>query len=199
MALPKNLRHGFAPAEIEFLAENEPITVIPSQRMETLQLINGSYGPFRPPLKNLVPLWLARTLKRKHKCNIVPPEWMDVDYLKAKLEQEMSQIEFSAMPFRYMEIAHILLGCASDDIPQAETARTLLKDLREARQSKVRSGLKDLDPHYLQIDNLGVMEINEIRPFFSRAFNELRVLTPAGGAMGGDSQTTMSGAQSSMG
>ncbi|KAI8911399.1 hypothetical protein PhCBS80983_g05706 [Powellomyces hirtus] len=194
MALPKNLRNGFAPTEVEFLAESDMITIVPLHKMDALQLINGTYGPFRPPLKQEVPLWLAMTLKQKHKCQIQAPDWMDVDFLKTKLDEETANPEFSPMPFRFMEIAHLLLGCASDDIPQAETVRTLLKDLREARQSKARKGLQGLDPHYLQVDNMGLMEINEIRPFFSKAFNELRMLEPERTV--GDSQTTASGMMS---
>lgn len=49
---------------------------------------------------------------------------------------------------------HFLLHSASDDIPKADTVRTLLKDLREARQAKARQGLKSLDPHYLQVKNI---------------------------------------------
>ncbi|KAI8826924.1 DNA replication complex GINS protein PSF2 [Fimicolochytrium jonesii] len=187
MALPKNMRNAFTPAEIEFLAESDTISIIPRQRMDQLQLINGSFGPFRPPIKQDVPVWLAITLKQKHKCQIQPPNWMDVEFLREKIEEENANEEFSALPFRYMETAHLLLACASDDVPQADLVRTLLKDLREARQRKARQGLQALDPYYLQMDNLGLMEINEIRPFFSKAFNELRRLVPSDAS---DSQAT---------
>lgn len=40
------------------------------------------------------------------------------------------------------------------------------------------------------MDNLGLMEINEIRPFFTKAFNELRYLTPS---QPSDSQPTTTG------
>ncbi|KAI9014797.1 Psf2-domain-containing protein [Gaertneriomyces semiglobifer] len=178
MTLPKEARNAFTPAEIEFLAESDTIYIVPSQRMEALQLINGTFGPFRPPMKQKVPLWLALTMKRKHRCRIQPPDWMDVDSLKQKIEEETTYMEFSKMPFHFMETSQLLLDCASDDIPHAEEVRTLLKDLREARQAKARKGLEALDPYYLQMDNLGLMEINEIRPIFTKAFNELRRITP---------------------
>lgn len=62
---------------------------------------------------------------------------------------------------------------ASDDIPNAEQIRKLLKDLRETRQAKSRTGLAVLDDKWLGMNNLSLMEINEIRPFFTRAFNEM--------------------------
>ncbi|KAF9923068.1 DNA replication protein psf2 [Linnemannia zychae] len=80
-----------------------------------------------------------------------------------------------------MEIAQLLLENAMDDIPSADATRTLLKDLREARQSKLRKGVEALGLNYLQMDNIGLMEINEIRPFFTRAFFEIQKLKPAAG------------------
>lgn len=65
---------------------------------------------------------------------------------------------------------------AADDIPNAEQIRKLLKDLRETRQAKSRTGLTVLDDKWLGMNNLSLMEINEIRPFFTRAFNEMRKL-----------------------
>ncbi|KAJ3055397.1 DNA replication protein psf2 [Rhizophlyctis rosea] len=186
MALPKPYRFTFTPAEVEFLAENEPITIVPLHRMDTLQMIGGYYGPFRPPIKQKVPLWLALTLKKKQKCQIQPPSWMDPERLQANIEDEANRPAFSALPFHYMEIAHLLLDCASDDIPRADLVRTLLRDLRERRQAKARQGLQTLDPHYLQMDNLGLMEMNEIRPFFTKSFNELRKLEQP--SVPGDSQ-----------
>ncbi|KAK9716829.1 DNA replication protein psf2 [Basidiobolus ranarum] len=178
MALPRSLSHGLTPAEIEFLAENEFIEILPSFRIDTLDFISGSCGPFRPPGKAKIPLWLALTLKKQQKCTIIPPQWLTVENLTQKLEEEESEGKFSELPYRYMEIAHLILESASEDVPRSENIRKLLKDLREVRQSKARDGLTALNPDYLQMDNLALMEINEIRPFFGRAFDELRKLTP---------------------
>lgn len=41
-------------------------------------MLQGVYGPFQPPSKATVPLWLALSLKRKRKCRIVGPEWLTV-------------------------------------------------------------------------------------------------------------------------
>ncbi|RUS15600.1 hypothetical protein BC937DRAFT_92243 [Endogone sp. FLAS-F59071] len=176
MALPVHLRSAFTPAEIEFSAENILVFIVPSYRMDAISLITGTYGPFRPPARAEVPLWLALALKKNQKCTILPPEWLTVENLQSKLQEEETGPNFSALPYHYMEVAHLLLEDALDDIPSADRVRKLLKDLRETRQSKAREGLGGLTATYLQMDNLSLMEINEIRPFFIRAFNEMRRL-----------------------
>ncbi|KAG6329503.1 hypothetical protein ID866_9588 [Astraeus odoratus] len=81
------------------------------------------------------------------------------------------------MPFRFAEIAKVILDVAPDDVPSAEKVRSLLKDLREARQAKSREGLAKLDHSELSLPNLCSIEINEIRPFFTHAMGVLTQLT----------------------
>lgn len=66
----------FSPAELEFLAEEAIVTIVPSIRMDKLQLIRDEYGPFRPQVRTEVPLWLALSLRQGGHCRIVPPEWI---------------------------------------------------------------------------------------------------------------------------
>jgi len=103
MAIPLN---SLSPAEIEFMAEDEIVTIVPNFQMEHLHFISvragarrvwtiadprltvrpsichastsaqGSYGPFRPQRPATVPLWLAVTLKKRAKCKIQPPEFL---------------------------------------------------------------------------------------------------------------------------
>lgn len=40
------------------------------------QVEKGHFGPFRPPLRAQVPLWLALMMKQNNKCNIMPPDWL---------------------------------------------------------------------------------------------------------------------------
>ncbi len=99
MALPKHLAHSLSPQELAFLAEQDTIEVVPLFSMSRVRLLSvscrgvgrcylrsdligryhkGVYGPFNPPAKAQVPLWLAMSLKRKRKCRIVAPEWLNV-------------------------------------------------------------------------------------------------------------------------
>lgn len=91
---------------------------------------------------------------------------------------------------------------APDDVPNSDKIRSLLKDIREARQAKSREGLSKIDhselgvcissahlfnpgstpsdaTFFLQLPNLCSMEINEIRPFFIRAMGVLTQINHA--------------------
>lgn len=65
---------------------------------------------------------------------------------------------------------------ASDDIVEPELTRRLLRDLREVRQAKARKGIETINDTHLQMDNLGMMEINEIR-FLNQTLDRLRTLS----------------------
>lgn len=119
---------------------------------------------------------MAINLKLKKKCHIVPPEWLSVDFLQERLTRETSRPEFSKLPFRFAEIAKVILDVASDDVQNADKIKSLLKDLREARQAKSRDGLQKLDHSELSLPNLCSMEINEIRPFFIQSMGILTQL-----------------------
>uniref|UniRef100_A0A0A0KVY8 DNA replication complex GINS protein PSF2 N-terminal domain-containing protein n=1 Tax=Cucumis sativus TaxID=3659 RepID=A0A0A0KVY8_CUCSA len=68
----------FSAEEVEFVAEDEMVEIIPNMRMDSLHLICGDYGPFYPQIATEVPLWLAIALKKRGKCAIRTPEWMSV-------------------------------------------------------------------------------------------------------------------------
>ncbi|KAG0335730.1 DNA replication protein psf2 [Podila horticola] len=177
MALPRQLKNGLSPREIEFLAENEMIEIAPAiDTRQDLELLAGTVPSLKPLQLSSVPLWLAITLKKKQKCSIVVPKWMTIESLQAFLKQEEDEPRFSELPYHFIETAQLLLENACDDIPSADAVRTLIKNLREARQSKARLGVAQLGQDYLQMDNIGLMEINEIRPFFTKAFYEIHTL-----------------------
>lgn len=76
------------PCELEFIGEKTIIGVIPNFTMDPIHLISGSIGPFKAGLPVHVPLWLAIHMKKQQKCRIVPPDWMDVDFLEEVREEE---------------------------------------------------------------------------------------------------------------
>ncbi|OZJ02909.1 hypothetical protein BZG36_04930 [Bifiguratus adelaidae] len=178
MALSTAIANSLTPQEIEYLAENELIYIVPNQSLSTVELIVGSFGPFRPPVRTRVPLWMALMLKKNQNCTIIPPEWLTSEFFSARLADEEQQPTFSELPYTYMEVAHMLLNHASDDIPNANEIHVLLKNLRETREVKAREGVKNLDATYLQVNNIAQMELNEIRPFFTKAYSQLVKLAP---------------------
>ncbi|TCD69244.1 DNA replication protein psf2 [Steccherinum ochraceum] len=177
MALPIALRTSVIPQELELVACEQLVDIIPLVAMERTAFISGAYGPLRPPAKCKVPIWMAVNLKMKKKCHVVPPDWLNVEFLQDRLTRETSEPQFSELPFRFAEVAKVLLDVASDDFQNPDKLRSLLKDIREARQAKSREGLAKLDHSELSLPNLCALEINEIRPFFIRAMGVLTKLT----------------------
>ncbi|KAI9324435.1 hypothetical protein DFJ73DRAFT_872658 [Zopfochytrium polystomum] len=174
-------RRCLSAAEIEFLAENELITIVPVESMPVLDVIVGTYGPFRPLRQATVPLWLALLLKSKGKCTVKPPSWMDIEKLRSAIEEEHEFDKFSTLPFHYLETFHLLLTSARDDIPNLDAVHAAIKTLYDLRKRKAIAGLRLMNSDllrqdYLALDNLGLMEINEIRPFFVKAYQEVRKL-----------------------
>ncbi|KAA8534203.1 hypothetical protein F0562_031604 [Nyssa sinensis] len=166
--------HGsaFSAAELEFLAEDEMVEIVPNMTMDTLNLICGDFGPFRPQIATQVPLWLAVALKKRGKCTIRPPEWMSVEKLTQVLEAERdSERFFQPLPFHYVEISRLLFDHARDDIPEVYMVRSLIEDIKDVRFHKIGTGLEIISErtHALKLKNLSAMEVNIVRPFVVRA------------------------------
>jgi hypothetical protein len=66
----------------DFIAENTSIDIIANQRMEAIRLYTGNVGPFRPLVRTTTPLWLALLFKRKHRCHIVCPDFLDIGFCR---------------------------------------------------------------------------------------------------------------------
>ncbi|KAH8746359.1 hypothetical protein BGZ57DRAFT_836463 [Hyaloscypha finlandica] len=98
MALP--LQAGLTPMEVAFLCEMEMVTVVPRQRLESLNLLSGPTPALRPPHRAPLPLWLALLLKRQRRANILPPPWLLPPSLERilKHETETSPLAFSPPP-----------------------------------------------------------------------------------------------------
>jgi GINS complex subunit 2 len=119
-----------------------------------------------------VPLWLAVTLRTRKKCAIRPPDWLTKEFLRDKLDTEKTTDLFSEMPDHFQEIAALLFECASTDIRDSELVRTLLADIHDVRYSKTRKGLANAkDSEIVKMNNLSLLEISAIRPFFVKSLD----------------------------
>lgn len=86
-----------------------------------------------------------------------------------------SRAQATALPYHWLEMGHLLLTHASDDIEAADDVRRLLRDLREVRMSKLRKGFKVLEGGAgLQINGVGGMEVAEVRGFVGGVVDGLR-------------------------
>lgn len=166
----------FSAEEVEFVAEDEMVEIVPNMRMEPLRLICGDYGPFYPQISAEVPLWLGIALKKRGKCAIRPPEWMSVEKLTQILEAEReSQGSFQILPFHYVEISKLLFDHARDDVPDMYLVRSLIEDIRDVRFHKVETSLESIDTRTsaVKIKDLSAMEVNIVRPFVGRALQAI--------------------------
>ncbi|KAF1820256.1 GINS complex, PSF2 component [Dissoconium aciculare CBS 342.82] len=80
-----------------------------------------------------------------------------------------------ALPYHWLEISHLLLTHAADDFVAPDEVRTLVRDLREIRMSKLRKGFKVLGPEAgVKMNGVGGMEIAEVRGFVGGVIDGLR-------------------------
>ncbi|KAF0436086.1 Psf2-domain-containing protein [Gigaspora margarita] len=164
----------FTAEDIKFLAEYELITIEPFFRADTFSLSGIEYGPFTPPIKTNVPIWVALTLKSQKLCKIISPSWLTVENLTILLDSETRETKFSAVPFYYAEISRMLLQSAEDDLKSPGELRMLLQQLKEKRENKIRIGLANLEPIPHKINNISAREIHIMRPTFVMVFDSLR-------------------------
>ncbi|KAF3102780.1 DNA replication protein psf2 [Orbilia oligospora] len=180
MALP---HQHLTPQEVSFICESELITIVPRQRLGALNLISIDTRPLVPPRRADVPLWLAVFLRKQKRCNIVPPDWLNVDYLERLVKEESDSAAFSQMPWRWMEVAEILLDTCSEDLISPSDIALHIRSLRELRQAKIRAGLSDqMNSSYIKINNLGLMEVCEIRPWVGKVVDGLRKIEGEAGS-----------------
>lgn len=169
------------PSEIEFIAERQTVSITPKFTSNNiLHLISGDIGPFRAGLPIVVPIWIAVNLRQRQKCRIIAPDWMCVETLLEKKEEEKNSRYFTKMPSEhYMEVAQMLLAVAGTDIDRADEIRTAVKDIWDIRISKLRSSVDTFiksSGRHAQLNHLTQFEINSTRPFLLDALNVLHNL-----------------------
>ncbi|EDV25557.1 uncharacterized protein TRIADDRAFT_55771 [Trichoplax adhaerens] len=162
--------------EIEFLAEDSIVTVLPNFSENKIYLISGDVGPFNPSMPTDLPLWLAIDLKQRQKCRIQPPKWMNVETLQELKQAENDSALFCPMPDpHYIEITQLLMNCAAEDIPHADEIKTLIKDIADLRMAKLKKSMDGMIKEKAtnaRLDNLSMMEINLIRPLLTQALDQ---------------------------
>ena len=97
-------------------------------------------GPFKPGLPLEVPLWLATHLRQRQKCRILQPDWMDPAVLEAAKEAEAAEPLFTDLPGgpNMFVLTNCLMDVAVSDLSRADEVKTLVKDIWDIRQSKLR-------------------------------------------------------------
>eukprot|EP01017_Pseudomicrothorax_dubius_P018092 TRINITY_DN20145_c0_g1_i1.p1 TRINITY_DN20145_c0_g1~~TRINITY_DN20145_c0_g1_i1.p1 ORF type:complete len:204 (-),score=53.20 TRINITY_DN20145_c0_g1_i1:85-696(-) len=175
-------------AEREFFSENNLFTIIPNFQEEKVHLISGDFGPFRPNKPVEVPLWLAMYLKKKGKCRIVPPPWMELNYLRDRLNLELAEkTALSALPPHFKDVFNIISTYASEDVPNIAGIQSVLEHILKLRADKlkqlVNSSLDDLSKgktKFIRIPNLNECEVDERKKAMELAANMIDTLHTKG-------------------
>lgn len=84
-----------------------------------------------------------------------------------------------SLPYHWLEVGTMLLDSASDDLVDPDQIRRLLKELREVRMAKFRSGVDALDAAAtggsgVALTGVGAMEVGEGRGFVGGVVDGLR-------------------------
>jgi GINS complex subunit 2 len=173
-------------SHIQFLAEDELITVIPKVSLPKMQFLHGNEGPFESGSPVQICLWLALSLKKNNKVIIQPPEWLRVETIKKIIEHERTQMNvFQKLPSLYfMEIAILLLENAESDVTNdPKTLRSVIDDLWRVREIKIRHGFLSIASSYhirsVELTNLTCMEINKMRPFLVESLSQFQIFNKA--------------------
>ncbi|CAH1645817.1 unnamed protein product [Spodoptera littoralis] len=99
--------------------------------------------------------------------------------LRRKLCRQVcsKQMFFTKMPNEhYMVEAKLILGAASEDVPNAAEIKTIIKDIWDIRMSKLRTSMDALMKSgggYGRLDHLTMMEINSAKPLLPSAMDYL--------------------------
>lgn len=184
--------------ENEFIAKESLIGIVSNFDHPTFQFISGQFGPFVSQIPTTVPIWLAISLKQKGMCTIVAPQWMNIKELEKIANNERTQKLLGMLPFHYMEIAHLLLAYARDDIESPDQVAVLLQDIENIRMDRIKSGIssvaatvsKNQSVILANLNNSSAMEIYSIKRFFLSSMGTFnRLIPPETSADDGDSGT----------
>ena len=127
----------------------------------------------------------------------------NIENLQMKLDSEKENGVFESMPYHYMEMASMLFVNASEDIEDLERIRTLIEDVQNLRQEKIRKGLQTIGNDVqvggtafaVQMNHVGAMEINSVRDFMIESLDRFYQVTgknESGGNTQSSSQFTNS-------
>jgi GINS complex subunit 2 len=171
----------------EFLADDFLVSVQPNFNTgEPLRMITSEYGPFDRRTTLSIPLWMAIYLERHGKCTIIPPAWLRIDNLKARIreEREKGASMFADMDDMILQVGTVLLNREYLNVDylggpvERNAMSALLLELMLIRKSKAVDGMKQIDvtSSVIDITKMTSLERTSIRPQASRMVDQLRDL-----------------------
>lgn len=131
--------------EIEFISEEDYfLTIRPwFTTAEPPSFSRVKVVQFKTQADICVPFWLGLNLKKRNKCTVIPPRWLEEHYLEEILRTEQVNGTPQKLPhFHFIEIANLLCMHARDDIKGWNVLFDLVQQIRTVRLSKIRDHLK---------------------------------------------------------
>ncbi|KAK4470662.1 hypothetical protein MN116_006195 [Schistosoma mekongi] len=171
------------PAELEFLSEEEELTIVPKFKLEAIKLLSTTIGPFSPNVPITVPLWAALFLRGQQKCRIMPPPWLTLEKLNECKEAEDNDSGCTLPPHsQYIEISTLLLQHAPEDIPNPESIRNIIRDVWDIRVGKLLSsvnGFLSSGSSTARVSQLTNMELATLHNLLTNSMDQLSLLRQA--------------------
>ncbi|CAH8573141.1 unnamed protein product [Schistosoma margrebowiei] len=171
------------PAELEFLSEEEGLTIVPKFKLDAIKLLNTTIGPFFPNVPTVVPLWVALFLRGQQKCRIMPPAWLTLEKLNECKEAEENDSGCTSPPHsQYIEISTLLLQHAAEDIPNPESIRNIVRDVWDIRVGKLLSsvnGFLSSGSSTARVSQLTNMELTTLHNLLANSMDQLSLLRQA--------------------
>lgn len=93
-------RPTFTYEETDFISQDILVEITPHFLRERDQLVTAEYGPFRPNVPVVVPLWVALALKQSGSCTIELDDWFKLENILATQEREKTdakQLQVSSL------------------------------------------------------------------------------------------------------
>jgi len=127
---------------------------------------------------------MATHLRQRQKCRILQPEWMDTEILEQVKEAEKEESLFTKLPNDHLfVVANLIMDVATPDLNKADEIKTIVKDIWDIRQSKLR---KVVDSFVLSgslratLNNVQLIELNSVRPLLPHTLDQILRLEMAG-------------------
>lgn len=161
-----------------FCADDTCVEILPEFDLTVaLPLLSSGtrIGPWKAGIASTVPLWLALQLQAKSLARIVPPDWLEVNNLKAIIDFEKNNellfADETRLPRHYGSIGRRI-------VKDQGVLSLLLQDVLDTRLDKLRqqflSVLKDTSEHDVMatVNGIAAEEIALLQDFFAQALHD---------------------------
>jgi GINS complex subunit 2 len=153
-------RPTFTYEETDFISQDILVEITPHFLRERDQLVTAEYGPFRPNVPVVVPLWVALALKQSGSCTIELDDWFKLENILATQEREKTDAkQLQILPRCYVEQARTVSKYWLEDMPQQSGMASSLEDILSLRKQKLRQSFRKLEQKLEDIDGLGFLSL----------------------------------------